>query len=116
MAIAKYNQNKNLDQLLQTFEKLIQGQPGNGEMLGMVLDVLKTLKGSDLNIYNFFCHRVGYNFFYVKKQDPEGGITFLNLGLENYPLDKNTMQDLIDIYTSMGNQSKVLEMQQRMRL
>lgn len=116
MAVARYNQDKNLDQLLKSFEQLIVGQPNNGNMLTMVLEVLKTLKGTDPNIYNFFCHRVGYNFYFVKMQDPEGALTFLNLGLENYPLDKNTMQDMLQIYTSMGNQAKAREMQQRMNM
>ncbi|MBC7777340.1 MAG: hypothetical protein H7246_18045 [Phycisphaerae bacterium] len=113
-AIIRFNQDKDLDKLLKVFERLIQNQPLNGEMLTTVLDVLKSLKGADPNVYNFFCHRVGYNFYYVKMHDPEGAIVFLNLALANYPQDKNTMQDLKEIYTSMGNQAKVLEMQQRM--
>ena len=114
MAVARFNQDKNLDKLLKTLETLIQGQPLNGDMLTLVLEVLKSLKGADPNVYNFFCHRVGYNFYYVKKHDPEGAIVFLNLALANYPQDKNAMQDLVEIYTSMGNQAKVREIQQRM--
>lgn len=114
MAVARYNQDKDLDKLLKDLERLIQGQPANGEMLGMVLEVLKSLKGSDPNVYNFFCHRVGYNFYFVKMQDPNGAIEFLNLALANFP-DGNTFQDLIQVYTSMGNQTKVRELQQRMR-
>jgi len=114
MAVGRFNQDKDLDKLLKALENLIYNQPGNGEMLSMVLEVLKSLKGADPNIYNFFCHRVGYNFYHVKKHDPEGAITFLNLALANYPQDKNTMQDLVQIYTSMGNQAKAREMQQRM--
>jgi len=114
MAVARFNQDKDLDKLLKTLETLIQGQPQNGEMLTLVLEVLKSLKGADPNVYNFFCHRVGYNFYYVKKHDPDGAIVFLNLALTNYPEDRNTMQDLVEIYTSMGNQAKAREMQQRM--
>ncbi len=112
MAVARFNQDKDLDKLLKTFETLIQGQPANGDMLSMVLNVLKSFKSADPNIYNFFCHRVGYNFYYVKMHDPEGALTFLNLGLSNYPQDKNTMKDLLEIYSAMGNQGKVREMQQ----
>jgi glycosyltransferase involved in cell wall biosynthesis len=114
MAVGRFNQDKDLDKLLKALEALIQNQPANGAMLTMVLEVLKSLKGADPNIYNFFCHRVGYNFYFVKKHDPEGAITFLNLALANYPQDKNTMQDLIQVYTSTGNQAKLREMQQRM--
>lgn len=116
MAVARFNQDKDLDKLLKELERLIQAQPSNGEMLGMVLEVLKSLKGADPNIYNFFCHRVGYNFYFVKMQDPNGAIEFLNLALANYGLDKNTIQDLIQVYSSMGNQAKVREMQQRLTL
>ncbi|MDO8368817.1 MAG: hypothetical protein Q7T20_18620 [Saprospiraceae bacterium] len=114
MAVARFNQNKDLDKLLKDLENLIYSQPVNGDMLTMVVEVLKSLKGADPNLYNFFCHRVGYNFYYVKRNDPEGAITFLNLALANYPQDKNTMQDLVQVYTSMGNQAKAREMQQRM--
>jgi hypothetical protein len=116
MAVARYNEDKDLDKLLKSLERLIQGQPLNGNMLTMVLNVLKSFKSADPNIYNFFCHRVGYNFYYIKMQDPEGAITFLNLALANFPQDKNTMQDLIQIYTTMGNQGKVRELQQRMSM
>jgi len=116
MAVGRFNQDKDLDKLLKALEALIQNQPANGAMLTMVLEVLKSLKGADPNIYNFFCHRVGYNFYFVKKHDPEGAITFLNLALENYPQDKNTVQDLIQVYTSTGNQAKLREMQQRMAM
>ena len=114
MGVGRCNQDKDLDKLLKALGALIQNQPGNGAMLTMVLEVLKSLKGADPNIYNFFCHRVGYNFYFVKKHDPEAAITFLNLALANYPQDKNTMQDLMQIYTSTGNQAKLREMQQRM--
>lgn len=113
-AVAQFNSDKNLERLLKEIEQLIVQQPANGEMLGMALDVLKSLKGSDPNVYNFFCHRVGYNFYFVKRNDPNGAAEFLNLALANFP-DGNTLQDLIQVYTAMGNTAKVREMQQRMR-
>ncbi|MFN0216880.1 MAG: hypothetical protein ACKVT2_21700, partial [Saprospiraceae bacterium] len=103
MALGRFNQTKDLEKLLLSLEKLIQAQPSNGEMLNMVAEILKSLKGADPNIYNYFCHRVGYNFYYVKKHDPDGAVFFLNFALENFPQDKNTMQDLIQIYSSTGN-------------
>ncbi|MFN0176331.1 MAG: hypothetical protein ACKVU0_16930 [Saprospiraceae bacterium] len=114
LAVGRFNQDKDLDKFLKDLEGLIQDQPANGQMLTLVLEVLKSLKGADPNIYNFFCHRVGYNFYFVKRHDPEGAITFLNLALANYPPDKNAMQDLVQIYTSTGNQGKLREIQQRM--
>ncbi len=114
IAVARFNQDKDLDKLLKHFESLIQSQPQNGEMLGMVLEVLKSLKSADPNVYNFFCHRVGYNFYFVKQNDPNGALEFLNLALVNYPQDRNTMQDMIQVYTSTGDQGKLREMQQRM--
>ncbi|HLP93920.1 MAG TPA: hypothetical protein VK168_07770 [Saprospiraceae bacterium] len=116
LAVIRYNQDKNLEKLLRDLEQLIQNQPANGDMLVMVLDVLKSLKGADPNIYNFFCHRVGYNFYFVKMQDPNGAIEFLNLALANYAQDRNTIQDLIQVYTAMGDQAKVQELQQRLRM
>lgn len=113
-AVAQFNRDKNLDKLLKEIEQLILQQPANGEMLTMALDLLKSLKGSDPNVYNFFCHRVGYNFYFVKRNDPNGAAEFLNLALTNFP-DGNTLQDLIQVYTAMGNTAKVREMQQRMR-
>ncbi|MCC7466285.1 MAG: hypothetical protein IT261_08455 [Saprospiraceae bacterium] len=116
LAVIRFNQDKNLEKLLLDLEQLILHQPENGDMLTMALGVLKSLKGSDPNVYNYFCHRVGYNFYFVKKQDPLGAIEFLNLALENYSQDRNTIQDLIQVYTSMGNQNKVRELQQRLSM
>ncbi len=113
MAVAKFNTDKDLDKLLKGFEQLIQGQPANGDMFTMVTDVLKSFKSADPNIYNFFCHRVGYILYFRKMHSPEAALEFLNLALTNYPQDRNTMQDLIEVYTSMGDQAKVREMQQR---
>lgn len=115
MSVARFNQDKDLNKLLKSLESLITAQPANGDMLSMVFNVLKSLKGADPNIYNFFCHRVGYNFYFVKMQDANGALEFLNLALANYPQDKNTMQDLVQVYTALGNQAKTAEMQQRMR-
>lgn len=113
-AVGRYNQDKDMDKLLKSLEKLIIAQPTNGDMLTMVLNVLKSFKAADPNIYNFFCHRVGYNFYFVKMQDPDGAATFLNLALANYPQDKNTIADLIEVYKFAGNQAKVSEMEARM--
>lgn len=116
LSVARFNKDKNLDKLLKDFERLIMAQPNNGDMLSMVLEVLKSFKEADPNVYNFFCHRVGYNFYFVKMKDAAGAVEFLNLALKNYPLDKNTMADLIEVYGSMGNQAKVREMQQRISM
>jgi hypothetical protein len=116
LAVRRFNDDKDLDKLLKNFETLITNQPGNGDMLVPVLDVLKSLKGADPNIYNFFCYRVGYNFYFRKMRDPAGGIEFLNLALENFPQDTNTIQALIEIYQASGNSAKVRELQQRLGL
>ncbi|MEO6038016.1 MAG: hypothetical protein ABIQ93_06340, partial [Saprospiraceae bacterium] len=114
-AAAKYRDDKQLDKMLQSYEQLVKNQAYNGDMLTNMLKVLKSIKGVDPNVYNFFCHRVGYAFYFKQIGDAQGAVEFLNLGLANYPLDRNTMEDLLEVYTAMGDQGKVMEMQGRIR-
>jgi hypothetical protein len=115
VAYARFREDRQLANLLQEFEQLIQRQPQNGDMLIYVIGVLKSLKGSDPNVYNRFCHRVGYDLYFKKLGDLNGAVEFLNHGLNNYPQDVNILQDLLEVYTAMGNQPKAAEMQQRLQ-
>lgn len=115
VATARYRQDKQLGKLLTQFEKLIQTQPGNGDMLIVVLNTLKALKGSDPNVYDAFCHRIGYDLYFKQKHDLNGALEFLNHGLNNYPQDVNILKDLAEVYTAMGDQAKAAEMQQRLQ-
>lgn len=115
LAVARYREDRNLEKMLGEFETLIKNQPYNGDMLVNLLDVLKSLKGSDPNLYNFFCHRVGFDFYFKQKYDLNGAAEFLNLALNNYPLDRTILQDLLDVYKAMGDQGKVAEMNARLQ-
>lgn len=115
LAVARYREDRNLDKMLREFETLIKNQPYNGDMLTNLLNVLRSLKGSDPNIYNFFCHRVGFGFYFKQKYDLNGAAEFLNLALNNYPLDRTLIQDLLDVYTAMGDQGKMAEMKARLQ-
>ena len=115
LAVARYREDRNLEKMLGEFETLVKNQPYNGDMLTNLLNVLKSLKGSDPNLYNFFCHRVGFEFYYKQKYDLNGAAEFLNLALNNYPLDRTVIQDLVDVYTAMGDQGKVAQMNARLQ-
>lgn len=115
VSTARYRQDKQLDKLLQDFESLIQRQPMNGDMLIIALDVLKSLKGSDPNLYNAFCHRIGYNLYFKQRYDLNGALEFLNLALANYPQDEQIVQDLLEVYTATDSTPKIIDMQQRLK-
>lgn len=111
VALARFRHDKQLDKLFNEFEMLIQKQPLNGDMLIVVLEAMKSLKGSNPNIYNEFCHRVGYNFYFKQRNDLNGALEFLNHGLNNFSQDQRILQDLVAVYTAMGNKAKVAELQ-----
>jgi hypothetical protein len=115
VAAARYREDRQLDKLLRELEALTKSQPYNGDMLINLLDILKSLKGSDPNLYNFFCHRVGFDFYFKEKRDFNGAAAFLNLALDNYPLDATILQDLIDVYTAMGDPGKATELRLRLQ-
>lgn len=115
VATAKYRENPQPAALLAILEDLISKQPYNGDMLVQLIAVLKAMKGADPNIYNRFCHRIGYDFYYRQKGDLNGAAEFLKLALDNFSQDPNALQGLMEIYTAMGDQQKAADMQQRLQ-
>jgi len=117
VAAAKFRENRQSFSLLTDLEDIILKQPYNGDMLVQLLAVLRALKGvdPDPDIYNRFCFRIGYDFYYKQKGDMNGGIEFLKLALDNHPQDPVAMQGLMEIYTVMGDQIKAADMHQRLQ-
>ncbi|MCB0532564.1 MAG: glycosyltransferase family 39 protein [Lewinellaceae bacterium] len=116
IAGAHFREDRQLDRLLGTFENLLLKQSYNSDLLVYVLDVLKSLQqGWDPNVYNAFCHRIGYGLYFKKYVDYNGAIAFLEYGLQNYPMDPNVVQALSDVYMTQGNTAKAAEMQQRLQ-
>lgn len=115
VSAAKYRENQQPAPLLADLEDLVLKQPYNGDMLVQLLAVLKALKGADPNLYNRFCFRIGYEFYYKLKGDMNGGIEFLRLALDNYPRDLSALQGLVEIYTVLGDQARAADMQQRLQ-
>jgi len=115
VSAAKYRENQQPAPLLADLEDLVLKQPYNGDMLVQLLAVLKALKGADPNLYNRFCFRIGYEFYYKQKGDTNGGIEFLKIALDNHPRDLGAMQGLIEIYSVQGDQAKAADMQQRLQ-
>ncbi|MFN0015615.1 MAG: hypothetical protein ACKVU2_13795 [Saprospiraceae bacterium] len=111
---ARYKLDGQLAVLLGKLDALTKSQPYNGDMLVQLLQVLKSLQGTDPNVYNQFCYRLGYEFYYKQKGDLNGGLEFLNLAFSNFPQDPNTLRGLAEIYTAKGDHSKAAEMQQRL--
>ncbi|MEQ1745525.1 MAG: hypothetical protein ABMA02_08870 [Saprospiraceae bacterium] len=111
---AKHKQDGQLAALLGKLDALTKSQPYNGDMLVQLLLVLKSLQGADPNLYNQFCYRLGYDYYYKQKGDLNGGLEFLNLALANFAQDPNTLRGLVEIYTAKGDHPKAAEMQQRL--
>lgn len=111
VAVAKYQESKRLDALLSEFESAIKRQPYNGDMLTYVCNYTKAIKGAEASVYNSFCHRIGYDFYYKQKFDLNGAAEFLNYSYTNGYADERILQDLVEVYTALGDQRKVAEMQ-----
>jgi len=111
VAVSRFQEDQMLDKLFFKFEAIIKSQPYNGDMLKYVCDYTKSLKNSRPDIYNTFCYNIGYEFYFKQKYDMNGALEFLNYSLTNNYTDERILQDLIEVYTALGDQRNIMEIQ-----
>ena len=74
---------------------------------------MKYLNGSNAEKYMAFCHRVGYDYFFKKKNDPAQALHFLQYGLDRQYENIRILDDLAEVYEAMGDKTKAAEMKAR---
>jgi protein O-mannosyl-transferase len=113
ISACRFEQDKQLDKLFVDFEMVMRKMPYNTNTRKYIGEYTVYLKGSSPNKYSSFCHRIGYDFYFKEKKDIKSALEYLNYGLLNQTEDTRILEDLVEVYTAMGNSAKAAEMRSR---
>lgn len=113
VAAARFDLDNQLDKFFHEMEYIMEKIPYNPNFRDFLDKYMVYLKGSNADKYMAFCHRVGYEFFFKKKNDVKTAEKFLIYGLNRQYEDIRILDDLTEVYTAMGNTTKAAEMKAR---
>jgi protein O-mannosyl-transferase len=113
VAAARFDVDNQLDKFFHEMEYIIEKIPYNPNFRDFLDKYMDYLNGSNADKYMAFCHRVGYDFFFKKKNDLKTAEKFLIYGLNRQYEDIRILDDLTEVYTAMGNPAKAAEMKAR---
>lgn len=115
IAAARFEQDKQMDKLFNTFGDLMEKIPNNTNFrpfFDKYIDYLAK-NGGNPNKINAFCYRIGYEYFYKQKQDTKNALAVLELALPTQFEDERVLNALAEIYSATGNTAKAAEMRGR---
>lgn len=115
IAAARFEQDKQMDKLFNTFGDLMEKIPNNTNFrpfFDKYIDYLAK-NGGNPNKINAFCYRIGYEYFYKQKQDTKNALAVLELALPTQFEDERVLNALAEIYSATGNTAKAAEMRAR---
>ncbi|MCS6929525.1 MAG: hypothetical protein NZM43_08530 [Saprospiraceae bacterium] len=115
VAAARYEQNKQLDTLLSTFQMLMERIPNNANFRPFFNEYIKYLanaSGKPQQI-NEFVYRLGYDYFFRQKKDLPNAVAVMELLLNTLAEDERLVRAIAEVYAAGGNPQKAAEMQQR---
>jgi len=115
IAAARYEQNKQLDSLLQSFRMLMERIPNNANFRPFFNEYMKYLangSGEPRKISEFV-YRLAYDYFFREKKDLPNAAAILELLLGTLAEDERLLRALADVYSAMGESGKAAEMRQR---
>ena len=113
VAAARFDLDHQLDKFFHEMEYILEKIPYNPNFREFLDKYMDYLNGSNADKYMAFCHRVGYDFFFKKKNDLKTAEKFLIYGLNRQYEDIRILTDLSELYTAMGNPAKAAEMKAR---
>ena len=113
VAAARFDIDHQLDKFFHEMEYILEKIPYNPNFRDFLDKYMDYLNGANADKYMAFCHRVGYDFFYKKKNDLKTAEKFLIYGLNRQYEDIRLLDDLTEVYTKMGNPAKAAEMKAR---
>lgn len=104
-----YQQNNNLDQLLQGFYEILSA--GHVNFIDQYMVYLNgRIDGQRLAQ---FYHRAGYELMAMQQRQYPLALQYLNYGLEVSPNNVTILEDLAEVYALAGNASQSRQMAQR---
>ncbi len=113
VAAARFDVDNQLDKFFHQIEYVMEKIPYNTNFRDFLDKYMDYLNGANADKYMAFCHRVGYDFFFKKKNDLKTAEKFLIYGLNRQYEDIRILDDLTEVYTAMGNPAKAAEMKAR---
>jgi protein O-mannosyl-transferase len=113
VSAARFEQDHQLDKFFHEIEYILEKIPYNTNFRNYLDQYLKYLDGSNSDKYVSFCHRVGYEFFYLKKKDPKAALYFLKFGLDRQTEDIRILDAMAEVYKALGDSVKSDEMKAR---
>ncbi len=103
VAAARFQQDKQLDKFFHQAEDVLEKIPYNGTFRANLAAYLKYLDGSNAEKYMAFCYRVGYEFFWIKKNDSQAALYYLEFALNRGYEDIRTLESIAEILEATGN-------------
>jgi len=113
VAAARFELDIQLDKFFHVAEDVIEKIPYNTTFRKNLEAYLKYLDGSNAEKYMAFCHRVGYEFFWKKKNDGNTALFFLEFALNRGYEDIRTLEDIAEILDAMGEKAQAAEFKAR---
>lgn len=116
IAAARYEQNKQLEPLLEAFGDLMQKIPNNANFRPFFDQYMKYLAGNPNNhgMLHTFCYRLGYEYLFREKKDMNNAVAVLEHGLATQAEDTRLLSAAAEVYAATGNNAKAAEMNQRL--
>lgn len=115
IAAARYEQNKQLDTLLQSFRMLMERIPNNANFRPFFDQYIKYLANTSgkPQAVSDFIYQLGYDYFFRDKKDLPNAIAVMELLLDTRAEDERILRALAEVYTAANNAQKAAEMQGR---
>lgn len=108
VAAARFDIDHQLDKFFHVAEDVVEKIPYNNTLRANLTAYLKYLDGSNAEKYMAFCHRVGYEFFWKKKNDGNTALYFLEFALNRQYEDIRTLEDMAEICEALGMKEKAV--------
>jgi len=113
VAAARFDLDHQLDKFFHVVEDVVEKIPYNATFRKNLAAYLKYLDGSNADKYMAFCYRVGYEFFWKKKNDPSTALFFLEFALNRQYEDIRTLESIAEISEATGNAAQAAEFRAR---
>jgi len=113
VAAARFDLDNQLDKFFHQMEYIMEKIPYNPNFRDFLDKYMVYLNGANADKYMAFCHRVGYDFFFKKKNDLKTAEKFLMYGLNRQYEDIRILDDLTELYNAMGDPAKAAQMKAR---
>lgn len=110
---ARFEIDNQLDKFFHVAEDVVEKIPYNSTFRNNLAAYLKYLDGSNADKYMAFCNRVGYDFFWKKKNDAKSALFFLEFSLNRQYEDIRTLEAIAEISEATGATAQAAEFRAR---